>query len=61
MNFKITSHTRDGEVRVLIDNKPYTYFIDAGYVRYLLVLSRHAPRKALNFLKTHARRYEKND
>lgn len=57
--FKILQTFSDGEVRVLINNHEYIYYIDAGFIPKIERMAKRNPGKALNFLKKVARHYVK--
>lgn len=59
LTFQITSMTRDGIIAVLINDKKYTYSIDAAHYPKILQLSRFKKGKALDFIKKHSKLIEK--
>jgi len=61
LNFAIRYARNDGEIGVLINGVRYRYFLDAGFIPKIERMAKRQPGKALAFLKSVAREYEKEN
>jgi len=61
LSFEIRYTCKHGEIGVIINGVKYRYFLDAGFIPKIEKMAKHAPGKALAFLKEVAREYEKEE
>lgn len=59
LDFKIRFSSKVGMLGVVINGIGYTYYLDAGFIPKIEKRAKHAPGKALAFLKEVSYHYER--